>query len=1481
MSTLLPLPPTAPSSTEIEAARQMLERLYQSENAAALSGNAAAQRAGGLLIKGASTALLTVGIWAAMEQPAGLPVLQEELLVNGPRGMFDSWETMLAEKGGDIQAVRALRTSVMGMLDNGQVHSAGLLLGETLSQLQEGGLISRHATPFDLGMDAALSYAQAHPSVARPSGQASADPTPPPPLVGSYSSVPQPPALSRELQTLRDRIGAGQYANSNDAFNQGVSAYNGLIEQVNGLRERGTATLDDRALQVASAELYGRRHHSVLGQYVRNAENGGPLPSSGDMRTYLDSVRGFDQAVQQQFGRPMFAPGALDQMGERVTSTIEFREDFSRFNDRATSGQFANSQQRYGQGMEQLEQFRIRANGLATNLGVQAMDPQQYQEALFQLEGRRINSVESYVGNQLNAGQPIDPQITESLVNRAQNLNQLRRSAGSGDLFDAGTIDTYRDQHSTASFRADYRQFNAQVTSGAFANSAETYQQATQQLQQFAERANTMLRDQGVQPLPQTTFDETGFQLNGRRINSQLTQIQRDVSEGRGADLQATRDLVQSASQLNDRRRQAGSGDLFGPDAMQSYRDLQRTVEQAAAPPPVQAPPQQDTPQPQQPDSPQPAPNPNPEQPPAQQPQAPQRDIEREWGEEFGFGDLADSIRREAERNGISQEDVLEHARRNPDRTANEILSQIRDGALDIGGTPPNNRPPGTGVAAPGQPDDDGARAQMRQPVPMQHNGRSYDIVGVNDGERPSLEVLSHNAVPRFVPADALVPRPTGEAHPDAQARQVTVVQTNASGTQTRERYDIAGVRPDGLQLSRSGATGTEQRFVPYSEAGTQVEFSFPNGSTYVARQTVSNSVRFDPINAERTQVPLTPGMQFEARLQGRETEGPYRIDVGVDFSLTARSTNPVRQADTPERISLSDVAPTWQRVTSTVAPGTELYLDSAEYRRAAQRSGRDGEPPYPIGTIDGAARIQHGFANQIYRPVLEALRDPATTGDVSIAMYGIGTSREGRQYTDALLNYATSHPDNRITIHSADVQINGRRGEALNQWLSENHPNITITEPQAPSNFRVPHEKIIAIGDQVFIGSEKIGTSMSRKVGFMVELGAQDAQLMHRYVQQLGDPRAPAAERAEVLNRLSERGVLIDDPVAGVYPNAAAMNRVLAEAQDHVRIHQSDLTDTAATQRIIDRARDGVQVDLRYREIDPESKRLLDEAARQYPNLTHGRVPNDPMHPIYQHENYVISERGGALSSAYMWEPKAGQVPRYTNGGEGGVLLDAGQARQYERYLDTAPQRTIGPGAVIDMAEEAWNKVVPRLWEQVERALPNRNQEPQPPLQRPPAGTSDNRQSSLFHETTAAQAASIAVSAPQPGDPTFTAYHQSTKAVEQLNASLSLPRSEATEKLVVAAATVALQQNLRVDEVALNPPSAAQPGGMTAFVIEKSGNAQTDRIGIVWMQQAMQKSLDEGYLTLAAAAQPEPLAQTPQQTQVQEGLREPTRRLA
>ncbi len=735
------------------------------------------------------------------------------------------------------------------------------------------------------------------------------------------------------------------------------------------------------------------------------------------------------------------------------------------------------------------------------------------------------------------------------------------------------------------------------------------------------------------------------------------------------------------------------------------------------------------------------------------------------------------------------------------------------------------------------------------RPQPLRSGDRSYDIVGVNDGERPSLDVVTHNAVPRYVPADALVPRVPGEPHPDARARQVELVATGPQGTTSREQYDIAGVRNDGLVLSRQGENGAEQRFVPYADPNARIEFAFPNGSTYIARQTVDGSVRFDPAESERTRIALEPGMQFEARLRGREGESPYRIEVGADFALSTRSADPARANEPAERIAVSDIAPTWQRVTSTTAPETELFVDSAQYRRAAQRVGREGEPDYPIGTLAGESDVRYGFANQLYRPVLDALRDPATTGDVSIAMYGIGTSREGRQYTDALLDYAKRNPDAQVTIHSADVQINGRRGEALREWLSDQHPNIRISEPLPPSNFNVPHEKIVAVGDQVFIGSEKIGTSMSRKVGFMAEMGAEESRLMHGYIQGLGDARTDPAQTRQTLTALAERGVLIDDPRAGFYPNTAAMNRVMDEAQGHLRIYQSDLIDTVATQRIIDRARDGVQIDLRYRDIDPQSQRMLEQAAGELPNLRFQRVPNDPLHPIYQHENFVISERGGVLSSAYMWEPKAGQVPRYTNGGEGGVLLDAQQAGQYERYLDTAPTRQIGPGAILDLGEEAWNKLSPRLFEQLDRLRPQqREAEPpatQPREQTPPAN--DGRQSSLPDPVAPAVPASGRgdPGLDDPRNPNYAMFASALDRIQTFERGRGIDSGDFARNLAGDLTVRSVEAGLpRINHVVFNAE------GTRAFAVD------TPNIDAEWRRVAYTDVATAGQQTLAASSE-------------------------
>lgn len=435
------------SRAEIEAARQTLERIYQSgSGGGALGGGASGgSRALGVLVQGLGLTLSTVGFWLSMQEPAGLPVLHETLLTQGPEGFFNELDSMLAEKGGDTAAAGALRDTVMGMLEQGQVHSAGVVLGETLAHLQEGGLISRHADPRGLAFDATLRYAQQNPDTVRPQSPATVAPERTPPPVAPTLVTPQAPALTSELQALRAEIAEGRYANSANAFQQGESRLNGLIERANELRAQGVETFGADGVQVTQVELLARRHDSVLSQYLRNAENGGALPGTADVRAYLDDIRAFDAGVADTYGRPVFGGAALDTAERRLTAATELRAEFRGFMDQVWSGAYANSADGYAAGVERLEAFRQQANALAGSEGVLAFTQSSYTDAAMQLEGRRLNSVLAQTFRDAAAGRPINADAAEAMLERAQTLDAEAVRTLGRPLFEPGGLAAYRD----------------------------------------------------------------------------------------------------------------------------------------------------------------------------------------------------------------------------------------------------------------------------------------------------------------------------------------------------------------------------------------------------------------------------------------------------------------------------------------------------------------------------------------------------------------------------------------------------------------------------------------------------------------------------------------------------------------------------------------------------------------------------------------------------------------------------------------------------------------------------------------------------------------------------------------------------------------------------------------------------------------------------------------------------------------------------
>lgn len=449
-SRLAQLPAAAAGSTltrvELEAARQTLERIYQSGSAGTLTGGASAgSRALGVLVQGLGVALGAAGFWLAMEQPAGLPVLHETLITGGPDGFFDRLEGMLAENGGDPGAADALRSTVMGFLAEGRVHSAGVVLGEALAHLQQGGLISRNADARGLAFDAVLNYAQRHPETVRPQTQATTVERPPVAVAPPLTQSPQPPALSAEIQALRADIATGRYANSQQAYDQGVARLGAVIDDANGLRAQGVQTFGADAVQVAQTELSARRYNSVLTQYQRNAESGGPLPDLGGLRGYLNDVRAFDAAVQQAYGRPVFGDAALSTIEQRLTAAIELRGEFTQFLHQVRSGGYANSTDAYAAGAERLEALRLEANEIAANHGVVGITQADYQRATLELEARRLNSVLAQTFRYAEAGREVDVDHAAALIERAQQHDAEAQRLTGDTLFDAGALDAYRD----------------------------------------------------------------------------------------------------------------------------------------------------------------------------------------------------------------------------------------------------------------------------------------------------------------------------------------------------------------------------------------------------------------------------------------------------------------------------------------------------------------------------------------------------------------------------------------------------------------------------------------------------------------------------------------------------------------------------------------------------------------------------------------------------------------------------------------------------------------------------------------------------------------------------------------------------------------------------------------------------------------------------------------------------------------------------
>jgi hypothetical protein len=622
--------------------------------------------------------------------------------------------------------------------------------------------------------------------------------------------------------------------------------------------------------------------------------------------------------------------------------------------------------------------------------------------------------------------------------------------------------------------------------------------------------------------------------------------------------------------------------------------------------------------------------------------------------------------------------------------------------------------------------------------------------------------------------------------------------------------------------------------------------------------------IRLQPMQPDRDfTMPLQPGMSFEARLRDREMEGPYRITVGENGELTA--TGRIRNGtEVTQRIEPSDIAPRYVDVRSPDF-NDSFQVDSFIHREANTRNRAISTEPTGLplrdpafGNLDGTPSPQLALGAQSLETQADFIRrnagNLAPGQSPSLTVFNIAFSNEGeaRRVLDAMSDFREMHPNAPIRIVAYEPSFRSFEGtetyRELQQVIQRDRIQVEYFGND-PSQREVIHAKGVVVNDQVLFSTGAVIDGSRNKADISVQLPPEGARAFNAYLNEAVIGDASVARRQELAAAAAREGVLINDPEARLPYIARAQDGLIRGAERELTVSVSELRNPETTRAIIERAEAGVNVQVQFREMDPESRQLLADAQQRLPNL---KVEDVSAWQPRPHYNVIIADREQAyVGTAYLWQNQQDML-QHGRSFENGVLLQGDAVQRLQAQMEAL--RTLQP--------------------------PNPGQRLLTPGEEP--ATSPQ---SRGDDPGVVPVALRLPSAPQPGDPGFDAYSQSRSAVERLNADMRIAYAEPSEKLTVAAATVAVQQNLRVDEVALNPPSATMAGGTTAFVIERGGTRESDRYGTLPMQVAMQTPLEEGYRRLNEAAeqnrQQAPQVDRSQQQALDEEQRLGARRMA
>lgn len=424
----------------------------------------------------------------------------------------------------------------------------------------------------------------------------------------------------------------------------------------------------------------------------------------------------------------------------------------------------------------------------------------------------------------------------------------------------------------------------------------------------------------------------------------------------------------------------------------------------------------------------------------------------------------------------------------------------------------------------------------------------------------------------------------------------------------------------------------------------------------------------------------------FEAVIRARAHEGPYTV-VPDPQSGALRATKLDAAGKPGEWLAIEprDLAPAYTDVAhsdfgAVKAPTTTVARDDLEVKGRAPEAGatwtrptRESSPVIAdprIGSVSPSAELivlPNAAAGQLLVDSVRTSRGPLVV-KMKAMEEGAGVDR----LVDALIE-RRSRPTPSGELTPVTVVMNPIEPMSTVHQTKLERAGVQVVYPElAGQETLVVHQKSVISPTEALISTGELDPNPAkRKFELAARLTGDDARLLYDYERMVA-AQENTPERAQRVEDLARRGVLINDPQAGKLTVPIAITGLIDGAKSDLTLMASHkLSSPEATEQLIRAAERGVDVRVVTQGIDARSRGLIDAALARDPSLRLRVDIVDKKAFVHTHANIYVADGGrqAVAATAFLWPNQlrgSGREPTVPDGRsfENGVVVSGQQSR-------------------------------------------------------------------------------------------------------------------------------------------------------------------------------------------------------------------------